>query len=275
MSSFSDTSTDYSSASNGNTLTALFNTKADAERAVDRLVAAGIPQSSVRLLPGYENDGDLGRTEAHTGFFQSLRDFFIPDEDRYSYAEGLSRGGYLITVSNVSQTYYDQALDILDDEGAIDLDEQEQSWRSEGWNGYQDDAIAADSLDDEMPISGTTISQTQTGFGTSGTPSFVAPQSRGTDEVIPVVEEELRVGKRDVSHGRVRVRSYVVEQPVNEQVSLREDNVTLERRPVDRELTAGDLAFQDRTIEAEERAEEAVVGKTARVIECIRRNWKI
>jgi hypothetical protein len=35
------------------------------------------------------------------------------------------------------------------------------------------------------------------------------------DEVIPVAEEELHVGKRDVSHGRVRIRSYVVEGPVS------------------------------------------------------------
>jgi hypothetical protein len=48
----------------------------------------------------------------------------------------------------------------------------------------------------------------------------------------PTPEEELRVGKRDVSHGRVRVRSYVVETPVSEDVSLREENVTVQRRSV-------------------------------------------
>jgi stress response protein YsnF len=65
----------------------------------------------------------------------------------------------------------------------------------------------------------------------------------------------------------VRVRSYVTERPVEEQVELREERVTIERRPVDRELRAGDTAFQERTIEAVERGEEAVVSKTARVTE--------
>ncbi len=80
--------------------------------------------------------------------------------------------------------------------------------------------------------------------------------------------EELRIGKRDVSHGRVRVRSYVVETPVTESVALREENVHVERRPVDRAATAADeVLFKDRTIEMEERAEEAVVAKEARVRE--------
>jgi uncharacterized protein (TIGR02271 family) len=85
--------------------------------------------------------------------------------------------------------------------------------------------------------------------------------------VVPVYEEQLRVGKRDVSHGRVRIRSYVVETPVNEQVRLRSESVQVERKPVDRPVAAGDALFQDRVIEAEERAEEAVVTKDTRVKE--------
>jgi Domain of unknown function (DUF2382) len=73
------------------------------------------------------------------------------------------------------------------------------------------------------------------------------------EEVIPVAEERLRVGKRDVSHGRVRIRSYVVETPVEEQVTLREERVAVERRPADRALSDTEQAFQKRTIEAEKR----------------------
>jgi len=82
-----------------------------------------------------------------------------------------------------------------------------------------------------------------------------------------LVEERLRVGKRDVNHGRIRIRSYMVEIPVNEQVSLREEQVQIERRPVDRPASAADNLFQDRVIEAEERVEEAVISKEARVTE--------
>ena len=83
---------------------------------------------------------------------------------------------------------------------------------------------------------------------------------------IDVVEEKLRIGKRDAEQGRVRVRSYVVETPVEEDVSLRAETVRLERTPVDRAVGAGE-AFVDRTIEATETAEEAVVSKEARVTE--------
>jgi len=67
----------------------------------------------------------------------------------------------------------------------------------------------------------------------------------------------------------VRVVSKVTERPVEEQINLREERVNVERRPVDRPLTQGDLnnAFQERTIEARETAEEAVVSKNARVVE--------
>jgi uncharacterized protein (TIGR02271 family) len=102
--------------------------------------------------------------------------------------------------------------------------------------------------------------------GTAGSPR-IATASAGTEEVVPVYEEQLRVGKRDVSHGRVRIRSYVVETPVDEEVHLRKESVQVERRPVDRPAAPGEALFQDRVIEAEERAEEAVVSKDARVKE--------
>jgi uncharacterized protein (TIGR02271 family) len=95
-------------------------------------------------------------------------------------------------------------------------------------------------------------------------------QSSGSSEdedVIPVVEEQLRVCKRDVNLGRVRVRSYVVEEPISEDLHLRKDRVEVERRPVDRALAATDQAFTDRVIEAEEHSEEAVISKDARVTE--------
>jgi uncharacterized protein (TIGR02271 family) len=90
----------------------------------------------------------------------------------------------------------------------------------------------------------------------------------GQDETIKVVEENLIVGKRAVEGGRVRVRSYVIEQPVEAKVTLHEERVMVDRRPVDRAASAADLAaFQERTIEARATSEEAVIGKEARVVE--------
>ena len=100
---------------------------------------------------------------------------------------------------------------------------------------------------------------------------YAQGRSSDRDEVIPVAEEELHVGKREVSHGRVRIRSHVTERPVQEQVSLREERVSIERRPAEGTLRSGSVndgdLFRERSIEMEERAEEAVVSKEARVVE--------
>ena len=91
--------------------------------------------------------------------------------------------------------------------------------------------------------------------------------SGATDDVIQVAEERLVVGKREVERGGVRVRSYIVSTPVSEQVTLREETVGIERRPVNRVVGVGDDAFRDRSIEMRATGEEAVVGKEAVVTE--------
>jgi uncharacterized protein (TIGR02271 family) len=87
-------------------------------------------------------------------------------------------------------------------------------------------------------------------------------------KAIPVLQEDMKVGKREVQRGGVRVISRVVETPFNESVNLREEHVSVERHPVDRPLSAGDkTAFKEQSIEMRERSEEAVVQKSARVVE--------
>jgi uncharacterized protein (TIGR02271 family) len=238
-------------AGTGRTITAFFDSKADADQALERLVSSGIPREYISLIPGSQPDQAKDPDDDAQGFWETLKDIFLPDEDRHAYAEGLRRGGYLISVT-ADEENYDTALDLLDDEGTIDIAERETTWRSEGWKGYEsaDFSTASDLVDAE--------SSEDAAIGNAAT--------CGTEEVIPVAEEHLRIGKRDVSNGRVRVRSYIVETPVTEEVSLREENVKVDRRAVDRPID-GEGVFQDRTIEVEERAEEAVVAKDARIKE--------
>jgi uncharacterized protein (TIGR02271 family) len=289
-------------------VTAFFDSRSDAEQAISRLHAAGIARESVRLTPSEQDGGTTRGTdtqsfpEASVGLWDSLRDLFLPDEDRHTYAEGLRRGGYLVSV-NATDADYERVIDILDDEGTIDIDERSNSWRSEGWTRTSDvgtsDVLSGStanlttgssdlttgssgvSLSEsgsrtaDLPGASETTTGAAAGLGaastnTSGSTSTSAEHIAGRDEVIPVAEEELHVGKRDVSHGRVRIRSYVVERPASEQVNLREEHVQVERRPVSGTTQAGTLSgdpFQERTIQVEERGEEAVVSKEARVVE--------
>jgi stress response protein YsnF len=256
-------------------VTALFDSRSAAENAIERLVNAGVPHDRIGLMPGDESEasdeaGASSRPEPR-GFWGSLGDWLLPDEDRHLYAEGLSRGGYLISVTTGDE-HYARVMAILDSADAIDIDEQAESWRAEGWAGWSGTAagtstemgsassvspvvasVRAEDLDAEAVASPrkTGLAGAETGLSERG------------EQVLPVVEERLRIGMRDVSHGHVRVRSYVVETPVDEQVSLRKERIAIERRPADRALSDADQAFQERAIEVEGRSEEAVVSKEA------------
>jgi uncharacterized protein (TIGR02271 family) len=89
------------------------------------------------------------------------------------------------------------------------------------------------------------------------------------EEVIPLSEEQLQVGKRVVERGTTRLRRFVVQTPVEEAVTLREEQVTIERRRPVAPGTPGvpEGAFEEHTVEVHTTGEEPVVGKTARVAE--------
>lgn len=222
-------------------ITALFDNRADADAAKARLSAASIDVSHVNIVDQSTQGAsstDYSTTE-NQGFWGSIKSAFLPAEDRHTYEEGVRRGGYLLTAT-VGEHEADHAVEILDGASTVDIDGRANDWRQGGW-------------DYSAPVE-PMASPRGTGTATDG------------EQHIPIVEESLVVGKREVGRGSVRVRSYVVETPVSEQVSLREENVSIERRPV----TGGTIpedAFRERTIEMTESREEAVVGKDARVVE--------
>ena len=218
-------------------VTAFYDDRAQAQQAIERLEAADIPSSEVRIVEGNDPSANAGTRPADDkSFLDKLGDFFMPDEDRHTYAEGLHRGGYVVS-ARVAGEHHDRVAEILDDDHSVDLESRSNEWRGEGWGGYSD--------------------------GSAGT----AQGTGGTDDTVEVTEEKLKVGKRDVDHGRVKVRSYTVEDEVSEDVTLRSEEVDIERRPVDRVVDDADAAFEERTVEVEETAEEAVVAKEARVVE--------
>lgn len=91
------------------------------------------------------------------------------------------------------------------------------------------------------------------------------------EERVALVEEELRIGTREVVRGGATVRTHVREVPAEATVTLRQDRLEVSRRPVgrtlsDAELNAGGLLKQ-RVIEISEMMEEAVITKEAVVRE--------
>ena len=247
------------------TITAMFETHEAAQKAVAALEQAGIPSRHISLVAGGDSTASTATstTEGETGFWASLKDLFLPEEDRYAYAEGLRRGGYLLSVKT-DEANYNRVLDIVDLDGSVDMDERETIWKAEGWKGY--DAAAVPAVGATAYAARETVAVAPVAsVAKSSAPA--AALTAGQDEVIPVYEEKLQVGKRDVNHGRVRLRSYVVDTPVSEQVTLHSETVQIDRKAVDRPVTATDTLFKDRVIEATERTEEAVIAKDVRVKE--------
>ena len=254
--------TSSSSMQSRQTITAMFDSRDKALIAVEELVAAGIPRSSVRINPETDVVGSTGAydtTRDEKGFWASLEDLFMPNDDRAVHAEAMHRGSIMVAVT-VDQAHVATAENILEEQGTVDLDEREASWRTEGWSAAAPVAATA---------SATRVSDMSATSATSGVAATGTARSGATpdDGVISLYEEKLNVGKRQVSAGRVKIRSYVVETPVNQQVNLRSESVQVERHAVDRPVGVGENLFQDRVIEAEEHAEEAVISKTARVTE--------
>lgn len=240
------------------TLTALYDARTEADRATDRLVnEAGVDRSDVSVIA---QQATAAGAPADTGFLASLKNMFIPDDDRDGYSEAVRRGGFLLT-ARVGQTGADRAMDILEEHGAVDLDERQQAWRAEGWTGRQAGS-AAQALPDGTVIT----ADAGPAIAAPALPMGVAAGAAAGEDRIQLAEERVQVGKRRAEGGRVRVRSYVVETPVEEQVTLRDEHVSVARRTVDRAPTAADGAlFAERTIEATGTEEEAVVSKTAHV----------
>jgi uncharacterized protein (TIGR02271 family) len=188
--------------------------------------------------------------------FDPLVDLGVPQEEAHAYAEGVRRGGALVVVES-SDDRAERGMAILQRLHPVNLHERTAQWRQEGWTGY--DATA----------------MTSTARSSAATTTRVANRGASTRRVegdqevtIPVVEEDIAIGKREVERGHVRIYSRVTEQPVEESVRLREEKVTVERRPVDRPATEADFAAAGKdVIEMTEKAEEPVVTKRARVVE--------
>jgi len=94
--------------------------------------------------------------------------------------------------------------------------------------------------------------------------------TRDQDIVIPVIHEELRIGKREIDAGGVRVTTHVSARPVEKTVTIREERVTVERRVVDRPIDDYEDVFRDRTLEMKASSEEPVIAKRAHIVEEIR-----
>jgi uncharacterized protein (TIGR02271 family) len=266
-------------------IVAVFESRDAALNARDSLLELGFDRDQVSITDRSSTEHTLHTPAAHGSFWANVKEMFMPERDRHTIEESIRRGGYVL-VATVDEARADEAVARLEQANPVDLEERESQFRAGGWTGRSDTAshVTASSASASTASPGSSsgagdLKPTEADIAASNTPvdaAGVRPETRVTDNdaggTIPVLKEQLRVGKREVNRGSVRVRSYIVEEPVHEEVRLREERVAVERRPVDapvRPVVKGspeDL-FEERTIEMTETAEQAVVGKEARMTE--------
>jgi uncharacterized protein (TIGR02271 family) len=241
-------------------LVGFYRDQSTAEQVRNDLIAAGFDNHDVhiRSLSRANSSGE------EQGFWQSVKEAFgfADEEDHRLYGEAARRGLIPVSVDadDDDSPSRQQAIAIMQRHNAIDINAQSAEWEREGWTGRAATTPAA------------TTATTRTTTQATRPAAATTQHTTENREAIPVVQEELQVGKRCVQRGGVRIHNRVTERPVEEQVHLREERVNVERRPVDRPATSDDLAFKERTIEARATAEEAVVNKQARVVEEVKLN---
>lgn len=200
-----------------------------------------------RLTTGAAHSEARSMTSSGTGAYgaragslhDSLTDIGIPDGDAGFYAEGVRRGGTLISLPT-SDDKAEKASDIMQKYDPADVHGRADYWkRNENWQGFN-----------------------------AQVPSMTEAEINQQRAVVPKIEEQMRVGKHEVEKGGMRVHTYVTEKPVEKTVNLRKESVDVERRKVDRPASEEDLQkFKESTIRIPVVTEEADVSKQARVTE--------
>ncbi len=167
----------------------------------------------------------------------------IPEEHATAYETGVKEGGTILRINP------------RNDEDATFV---EQQWRSCGGERIYSNTSREREAGRTMAT------------GTANATASAQPRTANQNEVaLPVIEEQLQVGKREVERGGVRVSQSVTETPVEETVTLREEHVNVERRPVNREVSQADMksGLREGSFDVTTTGEEAVVAKEARVVE--------
>jgi uncharacterized protein (TIGR02271 family) len=263
------------------TLVAVFDSKDHAQSALNDLASSGFSQSDIHI--NAVQQGSMTETDPsisassyadHQSMGEKVKSFFhhmfgrnedAPHADIYS--EAVNRGSHVLTIDTRDDDQLNRATDILNQHHPIDVDDRVAQWRSAGWEA---DTSIGTGTSSRIPAD--SASQTTNNLSSNAelsTPNS-APGMRTANQStrIPVVEEELQVGKREVQRGGVRVFQHIREVPVHESVHLRQEHVNVERHPLNQPADTADMAaFKEGTIELRETAEEPVVAKTAHVVE--------
>ena len=220
---------------------AIFNSPDNAQGAKDSLLAEGFDEEIVDIASGdkypEEDDGD----NAISRFFKNL----FTDKRRQRKYTRVAGKNYVVTVYPTSDEDAKKAAAILDDCGAIDIDKHYE-------DEYANDPDYVDDTDDVVDsgrdIVDSNIDEVEDEVDEDAITDddhidddIVEDADADRERKIPVMEEKINISKKKVTTGGVRVRSRIVESPVEEHLRLRHENITVTRKKVDRPATDEEL----------------------------------
>ena len=227
------------------TVVGLYDDFATAKKVIGDLEKTGFGKDHLRTTSrekGFKSDYGVDAGKVDPDY---LTRHGIPDEEADFYAEGVRRGGSLV-ITRVHDDDAQTAAEVMARHSPVQYENRLSDYKERGFSGYDREA---------KPYSEKEITQERERYQNEG------------EQSVPIVEEDVRVGKRSVNRGGVRVHTRVVTEAKEVPVHLRDESIHVETRKIDRAATEAELAdaFQERTIEVTETDEEAVVSKEARV----------
>jgi stress response protein YsnF len=256
------------------TVIGLFDTEREAGRALGELTRIGYAVQNVSIVtnaaspnigPGVRMDAmkldDVGRVVAWGPLRHSLGNGAKHDLRAALTNMGLSQAQANQYATGVERGRTLESVVVLDS----DADKAANAMRE-----HAVEHVAASSTAPVAAAATTTAAAATTARAVAAARPAATATTTETDREwrIPVVKEEIHIGKRAVERGGVRVTVHATETPITQDVRLHETHVDVERHPANRALTAAEVAaLRDRVLEVDELAEELVVEKQARVIE--------
>ena len=227
---------------------AVFDTSEHAQNAVRALKAGGFSADDISVVNNDTLDDRGAKVATEIGFWHRLFGSDIDLHEAKVYGHTVSGGGSVVTL-RAPDTLVKRAVDILHSQNPVDVNQRAASL---GIIAAGAAPIASAAGDVAARVASTAAS---------------AVRADKDGEVIRLAEEQLNVGKRQVAAGMTRVRRFVTEKPVEAEVTLHEEHASVARRAITDPSYIRDIDWSDRTIEVAETAEEAVVSKSARVVE--------
>ena len=211
---------------------AVYDTEASVNAALKSLVSAGYFTDDISII---RNEGEAVKAGLYEpGVWQRLFGRDLEHHEAAVLGWSLKEGSVIVSV-RVPESEAPRVMSLLDSHKPVDVLDRAKAYGLVG--------------------------------ATAEVPKTPTPAKLTGEEMLRVAEEQLNVGKRMVEAGHTRVRRYMVEKPVEANITLHEEHAEVLRRAISDPAYAKDIDWSDKTIDVTETVEEAVVNKTARITE--------